>query len=78
MILRGPYLPELLRAETLADLLESTALRIPDQPAIYWQDEVISYRELNQRADLAAHHLLRFGVKAGQIVGLACRAALSF
>ena len=70
MILRGPYLPELLRAETLADLLESTALSIPDQPAIYWQDEVISYRELNQRADLAAHHLLRFGVKAGQIVGL--------
>ncbi|AMC33237.1 Pls/PosA family non-ribosomal peptide synthetase [Janthinobacterium sp. B9-8] len=70
MILRGPFLPELLRAETLADLLESTAQRIPDHPAIYWQSEVLSYSELNRRADLAAHHLIQFGVKAGQIVGL--------
>ncbi|MEN9657507.1 MAG: hypothetical protein RL571_972 [Pseudomonadota bacterium] len=70
MILRGPYLPELLRAETLADLLEHTAQRIPDHPAIYWQNEVLSYSQLNQRADLAAHHLIAFGVKAGQIVGL--------
>ncbi|AZN36745.1 Pls/PosA family non-ribosomal peptide synthetase [Iodobacter ciconiae] len=70
MILRGPYLPELLRAETLADLLENTAQRIPDHPAIYWQSEVLTYTELNHRADLAAHHLIQFGVKAGQIVGL--------
>ena len=69
-ILRGPFRPDLLLDETLPDLLESTAQRRPDHPAIYWQDEVITYAQLNRQADLAAHHLLEAGVRAGQMVGL--------
>jgi non-ribosomal peptide synthetase-like protein len=70
MILRGPSLPDLLRTETLADLLEATAQRSPQSPALLWHNEVLSYSALNQRADLAAHHLIDCGVRAGDIVGL--------
>jgi len=64
-----PVFPS-LRSLKSDRLLESTAQRIPDHPVIYWQNEVLSYSQLNQRADLAAHHLIYFGVKAGQMVGL--------
>lgn len=70
MILRGPQLPDLLRSETLADVLENTAQRAPHAPALYWQNDRLSYSDLNQHADLAAHHLIHHGVRAGDIVGL--------
>ncbi len=70
MILQGRNLADLLRAETLPDILEATIRRYPSSPAIYWLDECLTYADLGRRADLAAHHLLAAGVRAGQIVGL--------
>lgn len=69
-ILFGPKQPELLRDEILADLLEATAARVPEQIALIFGDRQVSYRELDQRASLVASRLTSAGVGPGKIVGL--------
>ena len=69
-VLLGPSLPDLIRIEVLADLLEATAARLPDQIALIFGDQRLSYRELNQAADRVASALLHRGVRPGQVVGL--------
>ncbi|WP_346286067.1 Pls/PosA family non-ribosomal peptide synthetase [Zoogloea sp.] len=70
MIIRGAHCPELLVDETLADLFEATAARQPDRPALVQGPHRLSYRELDLRASLVAHHLIGKGVGPGDIVGL--------
>ncbi|SHN07711.1 non-ribosomal peptide synthetase terminal domain of unknown function [Duganella sacchari] len=69
-VLFGPQQDHLLREEILADLLEATAARTPDQTALIFGDRSLSYRELNAQADLVAARLIAAGVQPGQIVGL--------
>lgn len=69
-ILRGPACPELIRDEVLADLLEATAARCPERVALIFGDQQLTYRELDQRADAVASHLIAAGVRPGMMVGL--------
>jgi non-ribosomal peptide synthetase-like protein len=69
-VLFGPQQESLLREEILADLLEASAARAPDQIALMSGDRALSYRELNAQADLVAARLIAAGVQPGQIVGL--------
>ncbi|MYM82647.1 amino acid adenylation domain-containing protein [Duganella sp. FT50W] len=69
-VLFGPWQEHLLREEILADLLEATAARVPDQIALMSGDHALTYRELNAQADLVAARLIAAGVGPGQIVGL--------
>ena len=69
-ILFGPFQPELLRAEVLADLLEATAARWPQQIALMFGDRQLTYQALNAQADQVASRLIEAGVRPGQIVGL--------
>ena len=69
-ILYGPVQPDLLREEILADLLETSARRHPEQTALIFGERRLSYRELDQQADLVASRLIDAGVRPGQIVGL--------
>jgi non-ribosomal peptide synthetase-like protein len=69
-VLYGPVDPTLLKEEILADLLEASALRCPDQVALVYEEREISYRELDRLAGLAASRLIAAGVEAGAIVGL--------
>ncbi len=69
-MLLGSLLPDLIRVEVLADLLEATGERLPDQTALIFGDRRLSYRELNQAADRVASQLLKAGVQPGQVVGL--------
>ncbi|WP_026144890.1 Pls/PosA family non-ribosomal peptide synthetase [Pseudomonas asplenii] len=69
-VLYGAIQPELLREEILADLLEATARRTPDQVALIAGERRLSYRELDAQADRVASRLIRAGVRSGQIVGL--------
>jgi non-ribosomal peptide synthetase-like protein len=69
-ILYGKQQSELLREEILADLLEATARRSPDQIALIFGDRQLTYRELDAQANLVAARLIDAGVRAGQIVGL--------
>ena len=51
-------------------LFETQVLRSPDAPAIICGALVLSYTELNQRANLLAHHLRRLGVTTESLVGI--------
>ncbi|MBC3860937.1 amino acid adenylation domain-containing protein [Undibacterium jejuense] len=69
-ILYGESNASLIRQETLADLLENTARRIPEKIALEFQQQQITYAELDSRADVVASVLIREGVRPGHIVGL--------
>ena len=69
-VLYGPQQPELLRDEVLADLLEASALRCPDQTALIFGARQLTYRELDDQASLVASSLIAAGVRPGDIVGL--------
>jgi natural product biosynthesis luciferase-like monooxygenase protein len=49
---------------------EQQVERTPDAPAIAFQNQVMSYRELNNRANQVAHYLRGLGVRPEQKVGL--------
>ncbi|MFA6921835.1 MAG: Pls/PosA family non-ribosomal peptide synthetase [Gallionella sp.] len=70
MILRGPHRPDLLKNETLPDLLEATARRAPDKTALIFGEHTLSYAELNEKADRVACCLINMGVQPGDVVGL--------
>jgi non-ribosomal peptide synthetase-like protein len=69
-VLFGPQQESLLREEILADLLEASATRSPEQIALIFGERRLNYRELNAQADLVAARLIAAGVQPGQIVGL--------
>lgn len=51
-------------------LFEEQVERTPDAPALAFRDETLTYRELNRRANLLAHHLMGIGVGPDTLVGI--------
>ncbi len=58
------------REQCLDQLLSAQAKRSPDAPAVRHRDRGLSYRELDQRSDAVARHLLGLGVGPDVPVGL--------
>jgi amino acid adenylation domain-containing protein len=54
----------------LHELFEQQAERTPDSVAVIFEDRQLSYRELNQRANQAAHYLRGMGVECETRVAL--------
>lgn len=54
----------------LADLLDEMVERHPDQPAVIFEDETLSYREFRDRAARVAKALYSLGVQRGDRVAL--------
>lgn len=69
-ILYGESRPDLICVEVLADILEATAVRTPDQLALVFGDHKLSYQALNAQADQVASHLIEAGVRPGHRIGL--------
>jgi amino acid adenylation domain-containing protein/non-ribosomal peptide synthase protein (TIGR01720 family)/FkbM family methyltransferase len=57
-------------AQTIHELFEAQVERTPDALALVSEDEQLTYRELNERANQLAHYLRELGVGAEQLVGL--------
>ncbi|TNF22700.1 MAG: LLM class flavin-dependent oxidoreductase [Rhodobacteraceae bacterium] len=58
------------RSATLASLFEAQVARSSEAPALVVGPEILSYAELNARANRAAHVLRTMGVGPGTLVGL--------
>jgi amino acid adenylation domain-containing protein/FkbM family methyltransferase len=58
------------RERCLHELIEEQVKRTPDQTAVIFAEQCLSYRELDARANQLAHYLRRRGVGAGALVGL--------
>jgi len=55
---------------TLSELFEAQAESTPEQIALTFADEKLTYRELNERANRVGHYLRRQGVKTEALVGI--------
>ncbi|MDQ2770678.1 MAG: amino acid adenylation domain-containing protein, partial [Bacteroidota bacterium] len=58
------------RDETLVSLFEEQVRRTPDHPALLWEQESLSYRQLLARVNQLAHYLRRCGVGPQVLVGV--------
>ena len=58
------------RTFNLADLFEIVAEAVPGRTALVAGDVRLTYRELDERTDRLAHHLLTSGVRPGDFVGV--------
>ncbi|MGO4879184.1 amino acid adenylation domain-containing protein [Pedobacter psychrotolerans] len=57
--------------KTMIDLFEEQVLKNPDYVAIVFEDQQLTYRQLQEETDRIAHYLYhQQGVKAGDFVGL--------
>ena len=54
----------------LHQLIEQQVARTPEQVAVVFEGEEVSYREFNERANQLAHHLRSLGVTAESRVGI--------
>lgn len=58
------------RDTVIHTLIEQNAQKTPDAPALLFQDQTLTYRQLNERANQLAHHLQTLGVRANTPVAL--------
>ncbi|WP_074048659.1 non-ribosomal peptide synthetase [Paenibacillus ihumii] len=58
------------RHSTIVGLFENQARLNPDDTALFWREQSLSYRELNSKANQIANILRRKGVGRNQIVGI--------
>ncbi|WP_197237926.1 non-ribosomal peptide synthetase, partial [Lysinibacillus sphaericus] len=58
------------REQTVVELFEEQAAKTPDQIALVFEEEEVSYRELNERANVLAHKLRELGVRPDDFVAI--------
>lgn len=51
-------------------VFEHQVAKSPNAPALLFEDQLLSYAQLNERANRLARYLLAHGVKAGDVVGV--------
>ena len=54
--------------QNIAEMVVARAREIPDSPMVYYYDQVITYAQINRRANRVAHFLKAKGVGRGDIV----------
>jgi long-chain acyl-CoA synthetase len=55
---------------SIAEMIVTRAREIPDLPLVYFYDDVITYSQVNDRANSVAQYLKEKGVKKGDIVSV--------
>ena len=61
---------------TIVDLFQAQAEKTPDAVAVVFEDQQLSYRELNANANRLAHYLITLGAQAGTLVGICMERSL--
>jgi amino acid adenylation domain-containing protein len=67
---KGEESPTFINAGLLHEMIERQVLASPEGPAVSFDGRVLSYSELNYRANQFAHHLAGLGVGPDQLVGV--------
>ncbi|MBR6837258.1 MAG: amino acid adenylation domain-containing protein, partial [Oscillospiraceae bacterium] len=58
------------RDKTVAELFEEQVLRTPNKPVLVFEDKILTYSELNAKANSLAHKLRGMGVKPDDYVAI--------
>ena len=64
----NPKEVEGVRDRTVVDLFEEQVQKTPDRVAVVYQDHMLTYRELNEKANALANDLRRYGVGPNDFV----------
>ena len=64
------------RDQTIVDLFEEQVEQTPDAVAVVFEDQQLTYRELNIKANQLAHYLQNIGVKPEVLVGICVERSL--
>lgn len=64
------------KQECIHQLFEQQVVKTPDQVALVFEEELLTYKQLNQRANLLAHHLMDVGVGPENLVGICLNRSL--
>ncbi len=65
-----------LKSPSIHQLVEFQVLQTPDAVAVIFQDQKLTYQELNQKANQLAHYLRTLGVQPETLVGLCVERSL--
>ncbi len=63
---------------TLPELFQAQVARTPDAPAVECEGVVLTYAELNARANRLAHHLIAEGIGPESVVALTLRRSIDY
>ena len=58
------------------ELIEAQVERTPNTPAVVFEGQLLTYRELNERANQLAHYLQKLGVRPDSLVGICVERSL--
>ena len=58
------------------ELFEEMVEQTPEAVAVEYEGEELSYKELDERANRLAHHLISLGVRAEMVVGISVERSL--
>src|SRR5204863_5751349 len=64
------------RDRCIHELFEEQVARTPDAVAVVFEDQQLTYGELNARANQLAHHLIALGVGPEVLVGICMERSL--
>ena len=62
--------------KTLSELFEEQVERTPDQMAVVFEEQSLTYRQLNEKANQLAHYLRAEGVKTETLVAISLERSL--
>ncbi|MCP5052898.1 MAG: amino acid adenylation domain-containing protein, partial [bacterium] len=62
--------------QTVVDLFQAQVKNVPDNIAVVFEDQQLSYLELDTRANQLAHYLMTLGVRPGTLVGICIERSL--
>lgn len=69
---------ERVRRNTLGDILRRSRGRYPNKPALYFEEEVLTYSQLDQLVNKTAQTLLAKGLQKGERVAVLSRNSMDF
>jgi amino acid adenylation domain-containing protein len=61
---------EYVKDKCISQLFEDQAARIPEVIAVVFEEQELTYRDLNRRANQLASYLINLGIGAGKLVGI--------
>lgn len=64
------------RNKTIVDLFEEQVQKTPDNTAVVFEEQELTYRELNEKSNSLAHYLIEKGIRKNEIVGLCINRSL--
>ena len=65
-----------LQGKTIHQLFEEQVEKIPEHIAVVYEDEQLTYAQLNRRSNQLAHYLISLGVKADSLVAISVERSL--